>query len=365
VKSQSKDSLSSETGMETSDRRYPRCSRFALTGLAVALLAIASGCGDDSSAPAPNGAPSIPGDDATGKIPPAAPPTSPADKTTPAAPDEHRDLETSAGDDPPGEPPAESDAEPAADSPQREAVVALRKLGAEVKLDRFDEIVSIDFRENEEITDADLEHVRGLPRLQTLNLSLTGVTDEGLVNLRGLDRLRTLNLAGSKVTSQGLVHLTDLPELRELRLWGDGIDDAALEHIGAITSLTQLDLSGTQVTGSGFKHLAAIPRLRVLYLHWAPVGDEAMESLKELTRLDQLCLDETLVSDKGLVHVGELYELEMLHIASKAEVTDAGLKHLHGLDRLKELQIRPGQITEAGLSKLKAAIPQVEIKTLQ
>ena len=44
------------------------------------------------------------------------------------------------------------------------------------------------------VGDAGLAHLKGLTRLQVLNLRGTGVSDAGLVNLKGLTQLQTLNL---------------------------------------------------------------------------------------------------------------------------------------------------------------------------
>ena len=45
------------------------------------------------------------------------------------------------------------------------------------------------------MTDAGLEHLKGLTQVQSLNLSQTEVTDAGLKHLKGLTQLQSLNLA--------------------------------------------------------------------------------------------------------------------------------------------------------------------------
>ena len=72
-----------------------------------------------------------------------------------------------------------------------------------------------------EVTDAGLEHLKGLPQLQTLNLWQTKVTDAGLVYLKGLTKLHLLDLQCSEVTDAGLEHLKGLTELQTLNLWRD------------------------------------------------------------------------------------------------------------------------------------------------
>ena len=45
------------------------------------------------------------------------------------------------------------------------------------------------------MTDAGLEHLKGLSQLQRLDLASTQVTDAGLEHLKGLTQLQTLDLA--------------------------------------------------------------------------------------------------------------------------------------------------------------------------
>jgi len=64
------------------------------------------------------------------------------------------------------------------------------------------------------VTDAGLEHLKGLTRLQTLALSeCMKVTDAGLERLKGLTQLQTLVLTRTQVTDAGLEHLKGLTQL--------------------------------------------------------------------------------------------------------------------------------------------------------
>jgi hypothetical protein len=57
------------------------------------------------------------------------------------------------------------------------------------------------------VTDAGLEHLKGLANLKSLDLSYTAVTDAGLEHLKGLANLQTLSLAGAKVGRDGVKDL--------------------------------------------------------------------------------------------------------------------------------------------------------------
>jgi hypothetical protein len=47
-----------------------------------------------------------------------------------------------------------------------------------------------------QVTDAGLEHIKGLTQLRTLDLTQTKVTGTGLEHLKGLTQLQTLKLLG-------------------------------------------------------------------------------------------------------------------------------------------------------------------------
>ena len=52
--------------------------------------------------------------------------------------------------------------------------------------------------------DAELEHLKELTALQSLDLSENPVTDAGLKHLKGLTTLQSLDLSGTRVTSEGV-----------------------------------------------------------------------------------------------------------------------------------------------------------------
>jgi hypothetical protein len=54
---------------------------------------------------------------------------------------------------------------------------------------------------------------------------------KGLANLKGLTRLEELNLSRTKVTDAGLAHLKGLTGLKELSLYGTGVTDRGAKEI--------------------------------------------------------------------------------------------------------------------------------------
>ncbi len=109
-------------------------------------------------------------------------------------------------------------------------------------------------------TDALLEHVGGLTRLQ-------GVDQDYLDgSYVGLEKLRSLYLDGSDVTDAGLVNLKSLTNLKRLDLSFTQVTDAGLVHLKGLTKLKYLGLNRTQVTDEGVKKLqGALPNCEIYH----------------------------------------------------------------------------------------------------
>ena len=84
--------------------------------------------------------------------------------------------------------------------------------------------------------------------LRSLHLNRTQVTDAGLEHLKGLSNLEHLILFRWRVTDGGRMRVTD----------------AGLEHLKGLTSLKALVLAGTRVTDEGIKKLRqALPNCAI------------------------------------------------------------------------------------------------------
>jgi Leucine-rich repeat (LRR) protein len=165
---------------------------------------------------------------------------------------------------------------------EREAATEIEKLGGKVAWSRpwgprssqrllGDDLfgsVTIVVLDGTQVTDAGLEHLKGLGQLRQLEFRSTQVTDAGLEHLQGLKQLQWLALDETKVTDAGLEHLQGLGQLRELQLNGTQVTDAGLEHLKGLGQLQTLRLTGTHVTDAGVGKLQqTLPKCNIL--HWA------------------------------------------------------------------------------------------------
>ncbi len=236
---------------------------------------------------------------------------------------------------------------------QAKAIAEIEKLGGKVTVDKKSPdkpAIRVDLQ-GSEVTDAGLEHLKGLTELQTLDLWRTKLTGAGLVHLRGLTKLQLLEMSETKVTDAGLEHLKALTRLEALSLGSTKVTDAGLEHLKGLTQLQSLNLFNTQVTDAGLERLKGLTQLQRLELGDTQVTDAGLEHIKGLSQLQSLTIFSTQVTDKGLEHLQGLTQLQMLHLA-RTRVTDAGLGHLEGLTKLQTLYLGDTQVTGVGLRHL-------------
>ncbi len=96
---------------------------------------------------------------------------------------------------------------PAGCGGQTEEQAVIEKRGGRVQYDDNNkEMLMIDLISTE-VTDAELEHLKGLTNLQTLYLTNNQITDAGLEHLKGLTKLETLYLNNPQITDEAVKKL--------------------------------------------------------------------------------------------------------------------------------------------------------------
>lgn len=80
------------------------------------------------------------------------------------------------------------------------------------------------------ITDASLHHLKGLHRLEILDIGGNAISDRGLAHVLGLKTLCILQLQNTKVTAAGIAGLKELSLLRKLILSESNLSEKAAEE---------------------------------------------------------------------------------------------------------------------------------------
>ena len=215
-----------------------------------------------------------------------------------------------------------------------------------------DGIADIQFHNSEAVSSSLLSELGTLHRLESLDLGWTQITDVELEHLKGLTKLKQLFLYDTQITDAGLERLKGLTSLEVLYLNDTLISNSGLENLSGMTKLRQLMLGDTQVTDSGLEFLKGLPGLRFLELDNTKVTDAGIEHLKKITALHRLRLGKTQVTDAGLAYLNGLPLLRWLEL-NNTDVTDDGLSHLSTLTSLEILDLADTQVTDIGIEHLK------------
>jgi hypothetical protein len=155
--------------------------------------------------------------------------------------------------------------------------------------------------------------------------------------------------------------LKHLPEVKSLLL-GEPIDDDALVQLPILPKLQSLHLTwGAKVSDRGLQCLERLPNLKELHIDGGRFTAEGMACIGSVRGLNSLTLFDCDVSDGSLSQLTRLNNLEELHLEFST-ITDEGLAQLSRLHGLVLLRISGAYTTEAGIARLKAAVPRCEIR---
>ena len=95
-----------------------------------------------------------------------------------------------------------------------------------------------------QFSDEGLAYVKDMRQLKRLGIGLGNnrkITDEGLIHLKGLTRLQTLDLQQTAVTAKGLEHLTGLKSLKWILVTGEIGDLTKIKRALPTCQISQLD----------------------------------------------------------------------------------------------------------------------------
>lgn len=137
------------------------------------------------------------------------------------------------------------------------------------------------------IASAKLRLGKDIPLLADLaelsTLQIRQAVDADLDGLKSLDKLRSLDLTGTKITNHGLKALSALAQLEELDLTGAEIDDAGLPDLAKLVRLRRLVLSRTNI--ARIDALTGLAELGELGVAHTAVTDQSLKAIAHLPRL--------------------------------------------------------------------------------
>ena len=210
------------------------------------------------------------------------------------------------------------------------------------------------------LKDPDLIPLAQLIKLEALFLDSNPISDSALQNLSGLTSLESLYLPKTQITGDGLKYLTDMPELLTLDIQGAKITNSGLKDFGKMNSLITLNIAcNTEINDVGLTHLASLTKLRKLYAHGIPgITDAGLKHLQGMQDLELLTLGGGGITDAGIKQLVRHENLNRLEL-NNTGITDTGLEQLTKLRHLNLLTLHATSITDAGLKHI------ADLKNLQ
>jgi Leucine-rich repeat (LRR) protein len=158
--------------------------------------------------------------------------------------------------------------------------------------------------------DGAFAHVARIDGLKSLTLSANHrITGSDVAQLAALaDSLRAIDLSHTLLTDAALEHLTALRKLEVLKLNQTHITNSGLKHLASLTGLVELHLSNTAITDEGAAHLAPLTKLAVVNLGYTGITDKSLPYFGERKRL-ALHVPGTYVTNDGLEQLGKTVPL--------------------------------------------------------
>ncbi len=180
--------------------------------------------------------------------------------------------------------------------------------------------------------------------------------------LAKLTTLRSLALTNTYVMARDVESLRRLP-LKELRLnYCVRIDDSVADAIGSFGNLVVLRLDMSRVGDETARAIGQLESLQELNLSGTQITEAGIEQLGNLKQLESLNLSETAVTDASLTLLKGLPRLRRLYLLNTG-LTDAAVDHLATLENLEFVNLSRSRVSEKGLARLQAALPQCRVVT--
>ena len=197
-------------------------------------------------------------------------------------------------------------------------------------------------------------------RFQTIDFSNNPkVTDDQLASLHDLQPLLNaydVGLQGTPITNSGIAHLSGF-SVNTLTLSYTAISDDGVAHLARLGEVSNLSLDRTKVTDVGLEAIASSELLigmQGLGLRGTTITDAGLRHVGRLSKLKTLSIGGTKITDEGLSHIASLRELKFLYLDGTFDFTGRGLKHLQGLSNLEHLDLSSTAVTDKELVHLAA-----------
>lgn len=158
-----------------------------------------------------------------------------------------------------------------------------------------------------------------------------------------------------------LASLSSIPTLEEVGLAKGTVSERGVAELAGIRSLKALHFRGMNINDAGLASLAKLPNLEFMRLVQTDVTDDGLKVLADMS-LTGMSLgswnEDSRVTDAGLAHLAGARKLKDLWLYGPA-FTDDSIEHLVRMPGLRNLHLYTPNITDAGIESLRKQLKKV------
>ena len=220
------------------------------------------------------------------------------------------------------------------------------------------------FTNNGKLTDAGMEQLAGLNKLEAFSFVGTQITGKAYAKFEGFTKLVKVSHRGSSINDEGLKELCDhLPNLESISLAHAKFTDAGAPNLAKLTKLKGFEIGTSNATPQALVHLAKLP-LESLQLGEGFESAACIPLIKGIATLRRLTLtNATKLTDDELKTVAGLTQLEHVELG-KVPFPDERLPVLKEFAFLKSMRIVPVKepFSDEAQAKIKALLPKTQLQ---
>jgi len=211
------------------------------------------------------------------------------------------------------------------------------------------------------IKDEDLVPLERATRLEGLGLSYHPIGDAGMAHLRNCRKLTVLNIDGTNVGDDGLKSLSEMSSLRQLNICYTRVTDEGLKSLRHCDSLVEIMIGGNKITGAGFAEMGPKPKLKSLLAYSMPINDSALAHLKQFPELALVMLNDTDVTGAGLTILKDVPSLQAVAVGN-CPITEKNIGDFQIPAGWTSITLSSNDLGDADIRRLKFPDSIVEVE---
>lgn len=229
-------------------------------------------------------------------------------------------------------------------------------------LGKLSNLKSLRFVNNGKLTDAGLEQLAGLRKMESFGYIGTAMLGHAFAKFDGWTALKTCSFRGSSIDDEGLRLICEkFPNLESISLAHAKFTDAGAVHLANLTKLKGLELGTKTATAKTLDTVQKLP-LEYLQLGEGFEGGDAVRAIAGLSSLRRLTLTNAKdLKDQDLQVLAAMKQLESLELNNLPEEKLELLKPMTFMKSLRLVK-RPQAYSPETQAKVKAMLPGTALK---